>query len=234
MSLTHPFSNFFWESITGSLIDKHATVLRLNHAPLEGHLEDLGEKTTVSFINGWKLNACANSKQNGDCSDCWKHYKEGRSVHVVSYMILEDHLRDAEACKVTNPNKFYMVREDLKDFSNQIVHHYASERIKRNYPKEMWPRLVRERRKISLHYSSGFQAVIFALTLCSDVSLFGFGKSEVPASNGGQGQHHYFENTTLEEVPDHDYEAEMLFYEEVENRTAGLIETFAVQKLKVY
>ena len=201
----------------GLSIDAHDVVIRLNFAPLASHQEDVGSKTQVAFINGWKLEECSNDGQN---CNCWNYYKERRDVHVVAYAILEEHVTTARACGDAN-TKFYLVEEDFKQFCNRLVHHYTSERIKRNFPVEMWPMLAEERRKVKLHSSSGFQAVVFALALCSSVSLYGFGKLEDKSSEDHP-QHHYFENKTVEEIADHDYEAEMIFYREFEKHTEKL------------
>ncbi len=217
----------------GARIDAHDAVIRLNLAPLEGHREDLGQATTVSFVNGWKLHSCASAE--GACA-CWDHYREGKDVFVVAYPIEAEHMKDGEGCKRANSDKFHLVTDGFKTFSNDIVYHYASERIKRNFPQEMWAQLAEERRKVKLHYSSGFQAVLFAASLCEEVSLFGFGKGvgEGAGAPGETDQHHYFESETLHEIEDHDYEAEMIFYKELESRTAPRTNLFSVQRLKIY
>jgi len=212
----------------GALVDSNEVVIRLNMAPTKGHEDDVGRKTQVSFINGWLLSSCieevagGNGTQARRCS-CWNKYREGGDVMVVGYAITEGHVGDGQVCSSENPTKFHLFKQNdhFSRFTQSLVNHYTSERIKRNYPQEMWHQLAEERRKVKLHYSSGLQAVVFALTLCSNVSLFGFGKEEA-------GQHHYFEGKTKGEVPDHDYEAEKLFYNEMEDGSAYLFPVFDV------
>jgi len=222
----------------GSSIDAHDVVIRLNFAPVEDHVQDVGRKTTIAFVNGWKLSACSGanttaadttSKKSSDECSCWKYYSEGKKTHIVAYAILEEHVAEAERCLEMNPGKLYLVNDSFKQFCNDVVHHYVSERIKRTYPRDMWPKLAEERRRVKLHYSSGFQAVAYALSLCDKVDLFGFGAT-------GEGDtHHYFENQTLEEIPDHDYEAEQIFYKEVENEEEILsFFPFRAKRFQVY
>lgn len=211
----------------GARIDAHEAVMRLNLAPTEGHLDDLGARTTLAFINGWKLHDCASSptktgNASGDCSKCWQAYKEGRGVRVVSSAITEAHASDGRACAAASPTKFYLVRDDFDRFADSVVHHHTSERIKANFPAAMWAKLAEERRKVRLYSSTGLKAAISALCLCKRASLFGFGKFD--PSLGGQ--HHYFESQTLEEVPDHDYEAEAIFYRKMQDRSASLARVF--------
>ena len=61
--------------------------------------------------------------------------------------------------------------------------------------------------------------------MCSKVSLFGFGKAD---------QHHYFEGETQSEVADHDYDAEMLFYAEMESGEADVAAVFDVKQVTIY
>ena len=72
-----------------------------------------------------------------------------------------------------------------------------------------------------LYSSTGLKAVILALCLCKRASLFGFGKFDPSLGN-----HHYFENTTKEEFPDHDYEAEAIFYRKMQDRSASIARVF--------
>ncbi|GJX40229.1 beta-1,6-galactosyltransferase GALT29A-like protein [Tanacetum coccineum] len=57
------------------------------------------------------------------------------------------------------------------------------------------------------HYSSGMQAVMLALGLCENVSIFGFGKSD-------SAKHHYH-NNQKNETSLHDYQAEYDLYEDL-------------------
>ena len=216
----------------GPLIDSHDVVIRLNFAPTSDHELDLGKRTSVAFVNGWKLAACvAASNATESCSSCWGHYQEREGVLVVSYAITEEHARDAEACsRATSPARFHLVSPEYSKFTNSLVHHYTSEKIKRNFPRELWHKLAEERRKVSLEASSGFRAVVLALSLCSEVSLFDFGGG---AETEGH-QHHYFEGHTKEEIPDHDYEAEMIFYREMESRSAPLASALDVKSTTIH
>ncbi|URE28507.1 sialyltransferase family domain containing protein [Musa troglodytarum] len=57
------------------------------------------------------------------------------------------------------------------------------------------------------HYSSGMQAVMLALGMCDQVSVFGFGKS-------AEAKHHYHTNQKAE-LDLHDYEAEYALYRDL-------------------
>ena len=209
----------------GSLIDENDAVVRVNSAPAGGeHSDDVGSRTTVSVINGWKLDSCVSG---ANCS-CWdRQYKEGSRVFVVAYSILDVHEARGDVCGASNPSNFYLLQRqgDFPKFVQSLVRHYTSEKIKRNFPREAWPKLAEERRKVKLHYSTGFLAAVLAFTLCSKVSLFGFGKAD---------QHHYFEGETQSEVADHDYDAEMLFYAEMESGEADVAAVFYVKQVTIY
>ncbi|XP_074349923.1 beta-1,6-galactosyltransferase GALT29A isoform X2 [Apium graveolens] len=60
---------------------------------------------------------------------------------------------------------------------------------------------------INFHYSSGMQAIMLALGVCDEVSIFGFGKSD-------KAKHHYHTNQKAE-LQLHDYEAEYEFYRDL-------------------
>ena len=140
----------------------------------------------------------------------------------MSSAITEAHASDGRACAAASPTKFYLVRDDFDRFADSVVHHYTSERIKANFPAAMWAKQAEERRKVRLYSSTGLKAVILALCLCKRASLFGFGKFD--PSLGGS--HHYWESQTKEEFPDHDYEAEAIFYRRIQDRSASLARVF--------
>jgi beta-1,6-galactosyltransferase len=72
-------------------------------------------------------------------------------------------------------------------------------------PASNWTRTHDER---YFHYSSGLQAVVMALGMFDEVSLFGFGKAA--------GAKHHYHTNKKKELDLHDYEAEYDFYRDLQ------------------
>ena len=217
----------------GASIDGHDAVFRVNNAPTAGFERDVGAKTNASFVNGHILHACRTASSvpgvGSECGPCWP-YDEGGGVLLVAYLVEAFHIDDADACGRINAahgGNLHVVDRQMMTLCDRIVRPYASENIPRTLPRARWREAAVNRRKVRLHFSTGVQAVVFALALCRNVTLYGFGQGP---GEGGQGDgvgegsrergrppapssswHHYFENETVEEYLDHDYAGERLF-----------------------
>ncbi|XP_020679167.1 sialyltransferase-like protein 1 isoform X2 [Dendrobium catenatum] len=90
-----------------------------------------------------------------------------------------------------------------------IVKYYSLKRFAEvtGKPFEDWAKFHDEK---MFHYSSGMQAVMLALGICDQVSVFGFGKS-------ADAKHHYHTNQKAE-LDLHDYDAEYAFYQDLVDR----------------
>ncbi|XP_026657163.1 sialyltransferase-like protein 1 isoform X2 [Phoenix dactylifera] len=90
-----------------------------------------------------------------------------------------------------------------------IVKYYSLKRFVEETGKlpEEWSKAHDEK---MFHYSSGMQAIMLALGICDQVSVFGFGKS-------AEAKHHYHTNQKAE-LDLHDYEAEYAFYHDLIER----------------
>ncbi|GBG73498.1 GT29-family glycosyltransferase [Chara braunii] len=176
-------------------IDHHEMVMRLNNAPTMGFEKDVGGRTTLSLINGNLLHACAEKP----LCPCFPY---GPNVGLISYACQPAHWDDPGRCTESHSDSFiYMVDDNLQAICNRIVVELTRARLaSRGETLHAWVR----RKKTTIHFSTGMLAVLSAIAMCQAVDLYGF--------QGDSEQHHYFENVTLHEIPDHDYEAEMTFF----------------------
>ncbi|KAM0856543.1 hypothetical protein ACQ4PT_049053 [Festuca glaucescens] len=195
----------------GPQIDAHELVIRLNNARVAGFAADVGARTSLSFVNSNILHLCA-SKSAATAAGCGCH-PYGATVPMAMYVCQPAHLLDAIVCNATaNPaSPFPLLVTDarLDALSARIAKYYSIRRFVSDTggPASNWTRKHDER---YFHYSSGMQAVVMALGVCEEVSLFGFGK---PAG----AKHHYHTNQK-KELDLHDYAAEYDFYDDLQAR----------------
>lgn len=207
----------------GARIDAHAVVIRLNNAPVAGFGDAVGAKTNVSVVNGWKLADC---ERDGRCTEaCWPY--GGRVALLVD--AFEPQMRKMTFdCQHRFDRRLVQPVDGglLRLLETRVMAEYETARIKR-HPRGMWQRLVEERRKVKMKASTGLQAVFVALSQCERVGLFGFGEA-------GAAQHHYYEADTVQEIPDHSYGAEQLFYQDLVRGNTTLEGDFPLPAVTVY
>ncbi|PUZ43820.1 hypothetical protein GQ55_8G038000 [Panicum hallii var. hallii] len=195
----------------GAQIDAHDLVVRLNNARVAGYAADVGAKTSLSFVNSNILHYCAvrSAVATGGCA-CHPY---GRAVPMAMYVCQPAHLLDALICNATatpaSPFPLLVTDVRLDALTARIAKYYSLRRFvaTTGEPASNWARRHDER---FFHYSSGLQAVVMALGVCDEVSLFGFGKAA--------GAKHHYHTNQKKELDLHDYEAEYQFYRDLQAR----------------
>ncbi|RCV37073.1 hypothetical protein SETIT_8G033700v2 [Setaria italica] len=195
----------------GGQIDAHDLVVRLNNARVAGYAADVGAKTSLSFVNSNILHRCAvrSAVAAGGCA-CHPY---GRAVPMAMYVCQPAHLLDALICNATatpaSPFPLLVTDARLDALCARIAKYYSMRRFvaTTGEPANNWTRRHDER---YFHYSSGLQAVVMALGVCDEVSLFGFGKAA--------GAKHHYHTNQKKELDLHDYEAEYQFYRDLQAR----------------
>ncbi|CAL9049636.1 unnamed protein product, partial [Musa banksii] len=183
----------------GGLIDGHDLVIRLNNARVSGYNHKVGSKTGLSFVNSNILHLCA--RRPG----CFCH-PYGESVPIVMYICQPVHFLDYAVCNSSHKAPLLITDVRFDMLCARIVKYYSLKTFvdTTGKPPGEWTKVHDEK---MFHYSSGMQAVMLALGICDQVSVFGFGKS-------AEAKHHYHTNQKAE-LDLHDYEAEYALYRDL-------------------
>ncbi|XP_040992937.1 beta-1,6-galactosyltransferase GALT29A-like isoform X2 [Juglans microcarpa x Juglans regia] len=192
-------SGILLNSDKGELVDSHEIVIRLNNARTNGFERDVGSKTNISFVNSNILHFCV--RRQG----CFCH-PYGINVPIVMYICQPVHILDYTFCNSSHKAPLFVTDPRFDVLCARIVKYYSLKRFAEvtGKPLEEWGAA---HDGANFHYSSGMQAVMLALGVCDEVSIFGFGKS-------ASAKHHYHTNQKIE-LALHDYEAEYAFYRDV-------------------
>lgn len=192
-------SGILLKSEHGELIDSHDLVIRLNNARTNGYQRNVGSKTGLSFVNSNILHLCA--RREG----CFCH-PYGEDVPMIMYICQAVHFLDYTICNSSHKAPLLITDARFDVLCSRIVKYYSLKRFVEETGKqpEEWSKAHDEK---MFHYSSGMQAVMLALGICDQVSVFGFGKS-------AEAKHHYHTNQKAE-LDLHDYEAEYAFYHDL-------------------
>nr|XP_043610646.1 beta-1,6-galactosyltransferase GALT29A-like [Erigeron canadensis] len=195
-------SGILLKSNLGNVIDEHEFVIRLNNARTSGFERIVGTKTSLSFVNSNILHLCARKES------CFCH-PYGEKVPIMMYMCQMMHFLDYVVCNATHKAPLMITDPQFDVLCARIVKYYSVSRFVKETgkPLEDW---AGSHDGSNFHYSSGMQAVMLALGICDQVSIFGFGKSDVA-------KHHYHTNQK-KELHLHDYEAEYDLYRDLVER----------------
>ncbi|KAH7315323.1 hypothetical protein KP509_21G044200 [Ceratopteris richardii] len=179
-----------------SLIDSHDMVMRLNNARVQSFEQYVGSKTTLSFVNSNIFHACAR-RPNCHC------HPYGPNVPIIMYTCQVVHLMDVVMCGANHVAPIIVTDARLDTLCARIVKYYSLRRFVENMgrPIEEWSDA---HEGTFFHYSSGMQAILLAVGICEEVSVFGFGKNPTA-------RHHYH-TPQKAELSLHDYAAEYDFY----------------------
>lgn len=183
----------------GQFIDSHEAVIRLNNARIQGYSQNVGSKTTLSFVNSNILHLCA--RREG----CFCH-PYGTNVAMIMYICQPIHFLDHLTCSKSHTAPLLITDSRFDVLCARLVKYYSMKRFVEETKKvpEEWGKYHDEK---AFHYSSGMQAVILAIGMCKKVSVFGFGKSN-------EAKHHYHTNQKAE-LDLHDYGAEYALYSDL-------------------
>ncbi|GFQ06084.1 cmp-n-acetylneuraminate-beta-galactosamide-alpha-2 3-sialyltransferase 1 [Phtheirospermum japonicum] len=214
-------SGILLKSDYGKMIDGHETVIRLNNARTRGFERSVGSKTNVSFVNSNILHLCA--RRQG----CFCH-PYGENVPIVMYLCQPVHFFDYLVCNSSHKAPLIVTDPRFDVLCARIVKYYSLRRFVETTGKDVgeWGPA---HEGANFHYSSGMQAVMLALGVCENVSVFGFGKSSLA-------RHHYHTNQKAE-LSLHDYEAEYDFYQDLMERPWAVpfvSDTFKIPSVVMY
>ncbi|XP_022851406.1 beta-1,6-galactosyltransferase GALT29A isoform X1 [Olea europaea var. sylvestris] len=193
-------SGILLQSGYGELIDSHEAVIRLNNARTGKIFEqNVGSKTSISFVNSNVLHLCARRK------GCFCH-PYGTNVPIIMYMCQPVHFFDYLVCNSSHKPPLVITDPRFDVLCARIVKYYSLKRFVEKTGKDVveWGAA---HEGANFHYSSGMQAIMLALGVCEKVSVFGFGKSALA-------KHHYHTNQKAE-LSLHDYDAEYDFYHDL-------------------
>ncbi|CAD5183891.1 unnamed protein product, partial [Musa acuminata subsp. malaccensis] len=166
---------------------------------VSGYNHKVGSKTGLSFVNSNILHLCA--RRPG----CFCH-PYGESVPIVMYICQPVHFLDYAVCNSSHKAPLLITDVRFDMLCARIVKYYSLKTFvdTTGKPPGEWTKVHDEK---MFHYSSGMQAVMLALGICDQVSVFGFGKS-------AEAKHHYHTNQKAE-LDLHDYEAEYALYRDL-------------------
>lgn len=190
----------------GEFIDSHEAVIRLNNARTKGFEQNVGSKTSISFVNSNILHLCAR-REGCFCNPY------GENVPLVMYICQPTHFLDYTVCNSSQKSQLLVTDLRFDELCSRIVKYYSMKRFVEELksPLEKWG----SAHEGSLfHYSSGMQAIMLALGVCDKVSILGFGKLD-------SAKHHYHTNQKAE-LHLHDYEAEYDLYRDLVERPEAI------------
>ncbi|XP_066481085.1 CMP-N-acetylneuraminate-beta-galactosamide-alpha-2,3-sialyltransferase 1 [Tiliqua scincoides] len=154
------------QSQYGQEIDNHDFVFRMNKAPTVGFESDVGSKTTHHFVY----------------PESYRELAENVSMVVIPFKIL-DLCWVISALTTGTINYTYVpVPSKIKANKDKILIYHP------HFIKYVYDTWLQQQGR---HPSTGFLSVIFALHICDEVDLYGFGTD----SKGNW--HHYWENNSF-------------------------------------
>ncbi|KAL3684211.1 hypothetical protein R1sor_002233 [Riccia sorocarpa] len=198
----------------GNFIDEHDAVIRINNAkPSKWALskpltEFIGGKTTIMFMNSHVLHLCSRHLK------CQCH-PYGSNVSIVLYLCNAAAMLEVTTCAQEHKSPLLVTDRRFDLLVTKTARWYS---LKRYFDSRggssankwrLWE-LLHEwetQHKHEFHYSTGMQAVVFALATCQHVDLLGFGKNP-------RLQHHFHSPQKVEHYS-HDFEAEYIFYQDL-------------------
>jgi beta-1,6-galactosyltransferase len=192
-------SGILLNSNNGKLIDGHEFVIRINNAPTDPYAQHVGSKTSLSFINSNVLDHCT------VYDECFcRSY--GGHVPTAMYICQPKHFADYAICKNSSITPLIVTDPRFDMLCARLVKYYSLKQFveETGMNAEKWGDF---HDREMFHYSSGMQAVMLAMGICRQVSLFGFGKQE--------GAHHHYHTRQRSELGLHDYAAEYALYDDL-------------------
>eukprot|EP00240_Pyramimonas_obovata_P005294 CAMPEP_0118949632 /NCGR_PEP_ID=MMETSP1169-20130426/50004_1 /TAXON_ID=36882 /ORGANISM="Pyramimonas obovata, Strain CCMP722" /LENGTH=391 /DNA_ID=CAMNT_0006896317 /DNA_START=224 /DNA_END=1395 /DNA_ORIENTATION=+ len=196
------------EPFYGEQIDQHDVVLRLNQAPTEGYVENVGSKTTIRLTNKkWSSRyGLSMSKETVDLKGNWGEMlvrEPGLTIMVtrssdeVFERILSVHKEDhaEKQCKAVK------LENDIRNLAGGFVR--AFKECMRTKANKAYPK--------GAVATSGFLAITALVGLCDSVTTYGVG---IPWSEDTKYQYYHWVGPTGRETeqddgnPTHGFEAE--------------------------
>ncbi|XP_058030692.1 CMP-N-acetylneuraminate-beta-galactosamide-alpha-2,3-sialyltransferase 1 [Ahaetulla prasina] len=151
------------QSHYGQEIDAHDLVFRMNKAPTKGFESDVGSKTTHHFVY----------------PESYRELEETVSMILIPFKILDLRWVISALTNGTINHTYIPVPRKIKANKDKIMVYHPS------FIKYVYDNWLQHHGR---YPSTGFLSIIFALHLCDEVDLYGFGAD----SKGNW--HHYWEN----------------------------------------
>lgn len=125
------------------------------------------------------------------------------------YICQPAHLLDYTVCNSSHKAPLLITDPRFDLLCGRIVKYYSLKLFVEETGKapEEWAKTHDQK---LFHYSSGMQAIMLAVGVCDQVSVFGFGKAT-------DAKHHYHTNQKAE-LDLHDYKAEYVLYQDLVER----------------
>ncbi|XP_051728673.1 CMP-N-acetylneuraminate-beta-galactosamide-alpha-2,3-sialyltransferase 2 [Ctenopharyngodon idella] len=153
-------------SFYGPLIDSHDFVMRMNKGPVEGYERDVGSRTTHRIMY----------------PESATHLDNTTHLVLLPFKILDIQWVTSALTDGTVKRTRFKVIDKLQANKDKVmVIHPAF----MHYVHTMWLHI----KSRSSYPSTGFLVLMFALHICDEVNVFGFG------ANSKGTWHHYFEKT---------------------------------------
>ncbi|KAK4760564.1 hypothetical protein SAY87_005457 [Trapa incisa] len=145
----------------GNLIDSHEAVIRLNNAIISSYEDQVGTKTTISFVNSNILHFCSMRQ------DCFCH-PYGPDIPILMYICQAIHLLDYTACNSTHKSPLLVTDPRFDTLCSRIAKYYSLKRFvaTTGKPLEDWDEF---HDGPNFHYSSGMQAVMLSMAICDQI-----------------------------------------------------------------
>uniref|UniRef100_A0A8C7E6X9 CMP-N-acetylneuraminate-beta-galactosamide-alpha-2,3-sialyltransferase 1 n=1 Tax=Naja naja TaxID=35670 RepID=A0A8C7E6X9_NAJNA len=151
------------QSQYGQEINAHDLVFRMNKAPTKGFESDVGSKTTHHFLY----------------PESYRELEETVSIILIPFKILDLRWMISALTNGTINHTYVPVPRKIKANKDKIMIYHPS------FIKYVYNNWLQNHGR---YPSTGFLSIIFALHLCDEVDLYGFGAD----SKGNW--HHYWEN----------------------------------------
>lgn len=180
----------------GNLIDSHQAVFRMNAPSLLDFVKDVGKKTTIMFSNKLMSSICWTWSKGSEDAKTFNQ----KPLTIVAIVRNQTEARWIGICQKKYPNINYLIQSSSWHVLARLV---------------LWKYSTMK----ELHPTTGLLALLGALPVCCQISLFGF-----PKDNDTSEYHYYsVQNRTIKPWRKHDFSAERKFFRDLEVRGIAVL-----------